>query len=185
MLSRIGSSVAAVTGVFLSFLSTRDVAAAESGWTNPFASEVEAPPGRLSVALHGGSIHGDGAGLDLGVTALRWVEAKVAYGYRNEHSFVGYLKGTLLPTAMLSPYMIAGYGYGLTKLRGGIALHTQRLVAGLGLQAHVSDRYFLGAEVATAYGVSYLLVERSRDFDVEVNDPWSVSFGFAVGAWLF
>lgn len=157
----------------------------ERRWLNPFASGAEPEPGRLSIGLHGGSVHGRGIGVDLGVTALPWLEGKLSYGYNSEHSAVAYVKGTLIPTANLSPYLVAGYGYGLANLRGGISLHTHTLATGLGLQARFADRYYVGGEVTANIVLFHRLSERSSSYSVEVSDPWALSVGFAAGVWLF
>lgn len=158
----------------------------ERRWLNPFASGAEPAPGRFSVGLHGGSVHGRGLGFDLGVTALPWLEGKLSYGYHSEHSAVAYVKGTLIPTANLSPYLVAGYGYGLANLRGGISLHTHTVTPGLGLQARFADRYYVSGEVTANVILFHRLTERSNNsYSVEISDPWTLSVGFTAGVWLF
>lgn len=161
-----------------------DARADEPRWKNPFASGAEPAPGRLSAAIHGGSVHGRGIGADLGVTAFPWLEGKLSYGYNVEHSAVAYFKGTLIPTALLSPYLVAGYGYGLASLRGNITLHTHQLVAGLGLQARFADRYFVGAETTANIVLLHRLTEKSESYVVEISDPWTLAVGFAAGVWF-
>ena len=156
----------------------------ERRWVNPVLRGAEPEPGRLSAGLHGGSIHGRGLGLDLGVTALPWLEAKLSYGYSAEHSAVAYLKGTLIPTASLSPYLIAGYGYGLQNLKGGISLQTHQLVSGLGLQARFADRFYVGGELTVNVILLHTLRERTQSFPVEVTDPWTLAAGFVAGVWF-
>jgi len=153
-------------------------------WLNPLASGAQPAPGRLSAALHGGSVHGHGLGFDLGVTALPWLEGKLSYGYSTEHSAVAYVKGTLIPTASLSPYLIAGYGYGLSNLRGGISLHTHQVVTGLGLQARFADRFYVGGELTMNIVLLHTLADKTQSFPVEVTDPWTLAAGFVAGVWF-
>ena len=59
---------------------------AKRRWLSPFASEAQPDPGRLSAAMHGGSVHTQGLGL--GVTAFPWLEGKLSYGRNSGHSAV-------------------------------------------------------------------------------------------------
>lgn len=153
-------------------------------WSNPFASGVEPPPGRLSAALRGGSIHGKGLGFEVGVTALPWLEGKISYGYNSEHSGVAFLKTTFIPTANLSPYLVTGYGYQVSGLRGGISFQTHLLVTGLGLQARFAQRYYIGGELTANIVLFHRLTERSESFTVEITDPWGLFAGFVAGVWF-
>ena len=156
---------------------------AKRRWLSPFASEAQPDPGRLSAAMHGGSVHTQGLGL--GVTAFPWLEGKLSYGRNSGHSAVGYLKGTLIPTASLSPYLIAGYGYGVSNLKGGISFHTHQVVTGLGLQARFADRFYVGGEVTINIVLLHTLTEKTQSFSVEVTDPWTLAPGFVAGMWFF
>jgi len=118
------------------------------------------------------------------VTALPWLEGKLSYGYSTEHSAVAYVKGTLIPTASLSPYLIAGYGYGLSNLRGGISLHTHQVVTGLGLQARFADRFYVGGELTMNIVLLHTLADKTQSFPVEVTDPWTLAAGFVAGVWF-
>jgi hypothetical protein len=157
---------------------------AKRRWLNPFASEAQPEPGRLSAAIHGGSVHTQGLGLDLGVTAFPWLEGKLSYGRNSGHSAVAYLKGTLIPTASLSPYLIAGYGYGVSNLKGGISFHTHQVVTGLGLQARFAERFYVGGELTINIVLLHILTEKTQSFPVEVTDPWTVAPGFVAGVWF-
>jgi hypothetical protein len=170
--------------VLVCLSSSSEARADERRWLDPFAPRAQPAPGLLSAGLHGGSVHGRGLGVDLGVTALPWLEGKLSYGYNVEHSAVAYAKGTLIPTASLSPYIVAGYGYGLSNLRGGISLRTQQVVAGLGLQARFADRFYVGGELTANIILFHTLTEKTQSYSVEVSDPWTLAAGFAAGVWF-
>lgn len=161
-----------------------DARADDARWQNPFVGGREPRPGLLSAGLRGGSIHRRGLGVEIGVTPLDWLEAKLSYGYNAEHSGVAFLKTTLIPTASLSPYLVTGYGYQVSSFRGGISLHTHVLVTGLGLQARFAERFYVGGELTANIVLLHRLTEKSESFSVDVTDPWSLDAGFVAGVWF-
>ncbi len=154
-------------------------------WTNPFASTYGEGPGLLSVGLHLGSVHAQGLGIEVGVTALPWLEVKASYGYWVEHSVAGFIKWNVLPRAMLEPYFVTGYDLALSKLKYGISLRTHQLVAGAGLQARLTDHIYLGGEVTANVVLGQTLIEKTATYDVGISDRVVVAVGFVVGVWLF
>lgn len=153
------------------------------GWKNPFASGAQPAPRLQSAGFHAGSVLGRGYGVDAGITAFPWLEAKLGYGYGAQHVGVAYVKATLIPTAYLSPYLVGGYSYGVTSVRA-ISLKTHEAIAGLGLQARFADRFFVGGEVTANIVLLHQLSDRRVSTAVEISDPYTINVGFVAGAWF-
>lgn len=158
--------------------------APSSGWANPFDESLP-DPGLLAVALQGGSHHGNGLGVSVGVTADAHLELKLSYAYWSEHSLAAIVKANVLPDAPLCPYFIAGYDLALVDLRYGITLFAHQVFGGFGLQARVTDRVFVGGEVAVYGAVAQRLVEKKDSYDMGPSNAPEVRAGFVAGVWLF
>ncbi|MBS2014196.1 MAG: hypothetical protein JST00_15005 [Deltaproteobacteria bacterium] len=161
----------------------RAAGADETPWRNPFAADAQPAPARFSGGLRAGSVHGTGLGFELGVTTFPWLEAKVSYAFYDEHSFVGFAKASLVPTASLTPYLVAGYGYGISNLRR-ISLRSHHVVGGLGLQGRFADRFYIGGELTARILVGQTLYQRGDTFDIEITDAWGLAAGFVAGVWF-
>lgn len=108
----------------------------------------------------------------------------MSYGYGTEHSFAGVAAFSLFPRAPLTPYVVSGYTLAVTTLPYGLKMWTHRVVAGIGLEARVLDRYYLGAE-ATVNTIWKVTLKNKQDtMDLEPGERYSFEPGFHLGMTL-
>jgi hypothetical protein len=96
----------------------------------------------------------------------------------------GLIAVPILPRALLSPYVTAGYALAIASLPQGIRLDSHQVVAGLGLEARVLDRYVLGAEVTGNGIVLQTLKDKSTSIELSPGERFTVQGGFHVGVHL-
>ncbi len=160
------------------------MAAGRAAIQNPFASRLDPHPGLLVVNLQAGSLHNEGLGLSVGYMPWGFLEVKLSYAYWTEHSLASYLKFNILPRAMLTPYIPAGYALGIAGMRGGLRLWTHQVFAGAGLQARLLERFFVAGEVTANVIVGQQLKDHSDLHDVAPSDRLGIRVGFMVGVYL-
>jgi hypothetical protein len=159
---------------------------AEGAWVfaNPFEPAYADGPGWLRLGLQVGSFHRDGIGPSVTLVPWEYLELTVSYGYRTDHSVAGLLAVPLLPRALLTPYATAGYALAFVALPEQIRLYSHQLVAGLGIDARVADRYVVGVEV-TGNGIfSQILQTEALSTETDPGERFSLQGGFHLGVHL-
>ncbi len=151
---------------------------------NPFATAYASGPSLFRVGLHVGSVHRDGIGPSVTLVPWEYLRATVTYGYRTQHSAAGLVSVPIFPRALITPYVTAGYALGIAALPQGIRLFSHQLVAGLGLEARVLDRYVIGGEMTGNWIFRQTLREKTTTHLLEPGIPLSVQGGFHVGVQL-
>ena len=151
---------------------------------NPFARGYDEGPGWLRLGLQAGSVHRDGIGPRVTFVPWEYVHLTATYGYRTDHSFAGILTTPLLPRAMLSPYLSAGYALAIGVLPQGLKIYTHQLVAGLGLEARILSRYVLGVEVTGNGTFKQILEHGAASNELGPSQRLSIHGGFHFGLHL-
>jgi len=154
------------------------------GFTNPFAQRYEAPSRWLRTGVHMGSSQRDGFGPRLWLVPWRYAELSASYGYGTEHSFVGTVSVPVFPLAQLRPYVVSGYALALTRLPYGLRMYTHQVVGGLGMDARVLGRYYLGAEVTLNTVWKVTLKNKDDTMDLTAGDRYSFVSGIHMGVSL-
>jgi len=151
---------------------------------NPFATAYDRGPELLRVGLHMGSMHREGVGPRLWFIPWEYLQLSASYGYRTEHSVASSLSVLLFPRALLTPYATAGYALRIASLPYGLRLLTHQIVAGLGLEARVLDRYFVGVEASANTIWRETLKSKSTTIELSPSDRLSIESGFHLGVAL-
>jgi hypothetical protein len=136
---------ACLAGVLVAMLAGAPARAAPP---NPFREAVGSP-GPLLAHAHFASHHRDGYGLGIGATPLPWLQLEASAGYLYELSLAAVARVLFLPRRALTPFVGAGANRAVTKLDGGLRYTTVSAIGTVGLQARVSERWFVGLEIAT------------------------------------
>jgi hypothetical protein len=176
----------------LALNSTRVLASDLSGtddmgrrYENPFATSYERGPGWLRLGAHVGSMHGDGGGPRVWLVPWDYLQLCASYGYGSEHSFAGGAVVPWFPRASLTPYVTSGYALSIATIASGLSMRTHRVYGGLGLEARIQDRYYLGAE-ATFNAIWRITLKYPRDeFEVTPHDRYSIVSGIHAGVSLW
>lgn len=145
----------------------------------PFVDPVE-PPRPLLVSGHFGSHHRDGYGGAIGFVPVRWIQLEVSAAYRYETSLAALVRFLPLPTSALGPFVAIGMNRATSKLPGRLGYTTVSTFGTVGLQARVSGRYFVSAELA----ILYELYDVARVGKVQTTFEPSQRFDFVPGAFL-
>lgn len=156
----------------------------EDGFANPFAQRYDDPSGWVRTGVHMGSSQRDGFGPRLWIVPWRYAELSASYGYGTEHSFVGTLSVPIFPLAELRPYVVSGYALALTRLPYGLRMYTHQVVGGLGMDARVLGRYYLGAEVTLNTVWKVTLKNKDDTMDLTAGDRYSFVSGIHMGVSL-
>ncbi len=131
-----------------------------------------------------GSSQRDGFGPRLWLVPWRYTELSASYGYGTEHSFVGTVSVPIFPLAELRPYVVSGYALALTRLPYGLRMYTHQVVGGLGMDARVLGRYYLGAEVTLNTVWKVTLKNKDDTMDLTAGDRYSFVSGIHMGVSL-